>query len=144
MANDLNAQKGTYVASEWKDGTGEGNYTPITPDRMNHIEKGVQSNSEDLKKLGDAWDSAYQLACGTESPKVLEANGHITFDFTPFAGTVPKAAVVTPTCGAGFSSSIRQRFRYDEYLYPDGHVGVIVTNLTETSFSVGISWIAIR
>lgn len=56
MANDLNAQKGTYVASEWKDGVDD--FTPITPERLNHIEKGVESNSQDLKKLGDAWDSA--------------------------------------------------------------------------------------
>ena len=56
MANDLNAQKGTYVASDWKDGVED--FTPITPDRLNHIEKGIQSNSEDLKTLGNAWDSA--------------------------------------------------------------------------------------
>ena len=56
MANNLNAQKNVYVASEWKDQIGD--YTPITPERMNHIEQGIQSNSEDLKRIGDAWDSA--------------------------------------------------------------------------------------
>lgn len=59
MANDLNAQKGTYVASEWKDNSDD--YTPITPERMNHMEQGIQKNSEDLKHLGDTWDSANQL-----------------------------------------------------------------------------------
>lgn len=58
MANDLHAQKGTYVQSEWKDGVDD--FTPMSPERMNHIEKGIQDNSEDIKKLGDSWDSASQ------------------------------------------------------------------------------------
>lgn len=59
MANDLNAQRGTYVAHEWKDGIGELNkdFTPVTAEWLNHIEQGIQSNSQDLALLGNAWDS---------------------------------------------------------------------------------------
>lgn len=62
MAGELNAQKGTYIANEWKDGFGvEGkDYTPITAERLNHIEQGIAANSQDLKTLGDSWDSASQ------------------------------------------------------------------------------------
>lgn len=56
MAGDLNAQKGTYVAAEWKDDISD--FTPITADRLNHIEQGIQANSQDIKSLGDSWDSA--------------------------------------------------------------------------------------
>lgn len=52
MALELNNDKGTYVASEWKDGTDD--YTPITPARLNHMEQGIQANSEDIKTLGDS------------------------------------------------------------------------------------------
>ena len=52
MALGLNAEKGTYVASTWKDGTDD--YTPITPDKLNHIEQGVQANSSDIKTIGNA------------------------------------------------------------------------------------------
>lgn len=52
MALDLNNNQGTYVASEWKDQPDD--YTPITPERLNHIEQGIQANSEDIKTLGDS------------------------------------------------------------------------------------------
>lgn len=46
-------ENGLYIPQTWLDGVGEGNYTPMTADRMNHIEQGI-------KGLSDAWDSQYQ------------------------------------------------------------------------------------
>lgn len=43
-------ENGIYIPQTWLDGTGEGNYTPITADRMNHIEQGIVG-------LSEAWDS---------------------------------------------------------------------------------------
>ena len=48
----LHADEGTYVAHEWKDQPDD--YTPITPEKLNHIEQGIQDNSEDIKALGDS------------------------------------------------------------------------------------------
>lgn len=46
-------EDGLYIPQTWLDGIGEGNYTPVTADRMNHIEQGI-------KGLSDAWDSQSQ------------------------------------------------------------------------------------
>ena len=46
-------ENGIYIPQTWLDGTGEGNYTPITADRMNHIEQGIVG-------LSEAWDSQSQ------------------------------------------------------------------------------------
>ena len=47
-------ENGIYIPQTWLDGTGEGNYTPITADRMNHIEQGIVG-------LSEAWDSQSQI-----------------------------------------------------------------------------------
>lgn len=60
MANEILAENiafdenGLYIPQTWLDGVGEGNYTPISADRMNHIEQGI-------KGLSDAWDSQSQM-----------------------------------------------------------------------------------
>ena len=46
-------ENGIYIPQTWLDGTGEGNYTPITAGRMNHIEQGILG-------LSEAWDSQSQ------------------------------------------------------------------------------------
>lgn len=56
MANEILAENiafdenGLYIPQTWLDGVGEENFTPMTADRMNHIEQGI-------KGLSDAWDS---------------------------------------------------------------------------------------
>lgn len=116
VANDLNAQKGTFVASEWKDGIGEGNYTPITPEKLNHIEKGVQSNSEDLKKLGDAWDSVTQkdamsLVTPSTGFNVVSATLHT---FGPLH-KIDVTVSATTTRGSSYYGGI---FRLDSSIQP--------------------------
>ncbi len=59
MANEILAENiafdenGLYIPQTWLDGVGEENFTPMTADRMNHIEQGI-------KGLSDAWDSQSQ------------------------------------------------------------------------------------
>ena len=59
MANEILAENiafdenGLYIPQTWLDGVGEENFTPMTADRMNHIEQGI-------KGLSDAWDSQLQ------------------------------------------------------------------------------------
>ena len=79
MALGLNAEKGTYVASTWKDGTDD--YTPITPDRLNHIEQGVQANSEDVKTLGSAWDSVSPVNSNSPATNIISSTASDTYAF---------------------------------------------------------------
>ena len=60
----LHVDEGTYVAHEWKDQPDD--YTPMTPEVMNHMEQGIQDNSEDIKELRDSVSPVvtYKLASG--------------------------------------------------------------------------------
>lgn len=103
MALDLNNNKGTYVAATWKDDTS--NPTPITPERLNHMEQGIQANSQDIKTIGD---SISHIESGTLKFTNLTANatttGHITFSKS--FNEIPNV-VATMVSGAAAATAIK-------------------------------------
>ena len=86
MANEILAENiafdenGLYIPQTWLDGVGEENFTPMTADRMNHIEQGI-------KGLSDAWDSQSQLSVFVTDLKIREYFGGIALDFILHDGT---------------------------------------------------------
>lgn len=88
MANEILAENiafdenGLYIPQTWLDGVGEENFTPMTADRMNHIEQGI-------KGLSDAWDSQSQLSVlkTVTDLKIRTYHGGIAFEFMLFDGT---------------------------------------------------------
>ena len=92
MANEILAENiafdenGLYIPQTWLDGVGEENFTPMTADRMNHIEQGI-------KGLSDAWDSQYQqLASGVYLTKIGDV-AYLEFEF--FSKTITEWAWTT-------------------------------------------------
>lgn len=77
MANEILAENiafdenGLYIPQTWLDGVGEGNFTPLTADRMNHIEQGI-------KGLSDRWDSqCHPTEIGTTSSTTYQDIGSL-------------------------------------------------------------------
>ena len=127
MAGDLNAQKGTYIANEWKDGFGaEGiDYTPITAERLNHIEQGIAANSQDLKTLGDSWDSANRIEGGMVTIPVT-ASGISTYDIV-FSKPFTEVPNVTASMRASFannSGGVNAVFSFRVYINTINESGV--------------------
>lgn len=47
-----------YIKQAWKAGTSGG--TPISPDRLNHMEDGIKSNNDMISKLNSNSDAVYE------------------------------------------------------------------------------------
>lgn len=132
MALDLNASKGTYVASTWKDGTDD--YTPITPDKLNHIEQGIQANSNDIKTLGSAVDSIVKVQ---SIQKSITLNSVATgYEFTPTA-----ISGYTPIGVIGFNTSNQTAIPY-RIILENGVIKVGLSVINNASLGGSISFVS--
>ncbi len=120
MANEILAENiafdenGLYIPQTWLDGVGEENFTPMTADRMNHIEQGI-------KGLSDAWDSQSQA-----QSIQLEVTGDVLIDSTHSWSTVRKGIEIPDGYRYGgllgfaipANTIMRQCYAWE---YPDDH-----------------------
>lgn len=138
MALNLNNDQGTYIASEWKDQPDD--YTPITPERLNHMEQGIQANSEDIKTLGDSV-SQQLIQCGSVSFGDIRntvASQAVTFPI-PYK-TAPKV-IISWSASAGGSSNNCPVVRTG-IPRTDGFSAIVQSDSTST-YGVIANWIAI-
>lgn len=61
-----------YIKQAWKAGTSGG--TPISPDRLNHMEDGIKNNNDMISELNNNTTTTYENAIITYAPALALVN----------------------------------------------------------------------
>jgi hypothetical protein len=61
-----------YIKQAWKAGTSGG--TPLSPDRLNHMEDGIKSNNDMISELNNNTTTTYENAIITYAPALALVN----------------------------------------------------------------------
>nr|DAO26106.1 MAG TPA: receptor binding protein [Bacteriophage sp.] len=61
-----------YIKQAWKAGTSGG--TPLSPDRLNHIEDGIKNNNDMISELNNNTTTTYENAIITYAPALALVN----------------------------------------------------------------------